>query len=442
MYLSSRMKNNCYSSLLFILFIFATLGCNGQTAPIDTPQHQELKQILDSAHQAEQQGNAEAAMHYHKRVLQRSRDFGMPEQEARALVKIAMLLKNKDAGASLQHLKSALEISERIGHHELKTDILLAMTEVFKQQENYKEALLALEAHQKLLQATLAKNKAHEIARIRSAEAAKLERYVFISIIVIVLLIATAMAMYFTRTNKLNKELRASNLIKDKLFSIIGHDLRGPAGGIMEALDMIDSGILNEAEQKEILSLLKKQSRSFNETLNSLLSWASTQLQGAETRKASFQLKTIIQKSLDVLEGQARQKKLAIRDHIPDKLFVLADMNQVDFVIRNLLSNAIKFSFENSTIEVDASEKDDQIVISVSDHGVGIPPAKQKLFAATSNYMESSFGTKGEPGTGLGLMLSKEFLLANNGRMWLESTEGKGTTVFVALQNSPHAQPA
>lgn len=430
------MMKNIYSYCVLLTIVITTTSCSGQQVVKNNPEKTYLQQLSDSAGLYEKQGKSKTALHYHKRALHASRAAGMSEQEARILVKIASLLKNENAGASLQYLKDALEIAQRLGHHELKTDILLALAENYKQQENYREALATLEAHQKLLQTTFAKNKAREIAHVKAAEAAKLERYIFLSVIIFILLTAAASAIYFSRINKLNKELRASNQVKDKLFSIIGHDLRGPAGGIMEALDMVDSGILNEAEQKEVIGLLKKQSRSFNETLNSLLNWAATQLQGAETHKGRIDVKAIIQKSLDVLEGQARKKHITINNKIPDNLFALADMNHVDFVIRNLLSNALKFSYENGSIEIAGKEEDNQVVISVADHGMGIPVAKQQQFAVSASYMESSFGTSGETGTGLGLMLSKEFLQANNGRIWVESEEGAGTTFFVALKAS------
>lgn len=429
------MYNSYRNFGLSLLLLALACSCNGQEPVVDSPQVNIHQLLTDSAQMHERKGDTKSALTFHKKALHHARISAMPEKEARTLVKIALLLKKEDAGASLQHLKNALAIADSLGHHTLRADILLATSAIYKQQENYKEALIALEAHQRLLNLVFAKNKAHEIALIKTEQSAKLERYTLIGIIVLVLLAAGGMAFYFVRTNALNKQLRASNLIKDKLFSIIGHDLRGPAGGIMEALDMVDSGILDEAEQKEIIGLLKKQSRSFNETLNSLLNWAATQLQGAETQATRFDLKLIVKKSLDVLTGQAKQKNLSIINQVPENLFVHADMNHVDFVVRNLLSNAIKFSYENGNIEVTAKEEGAQVIIAIADHGMGIPKAKQQQFEVSTNYMESSFGTKGESGTGLGLMLSREFLQANKGRMWLESKEGRGTTVFVALSN-------
>lgn len=424
----------CLLSLFLSLGVI--FGCKQQPVVVNDSKNAALQLLLDSAELYQKKGDAKSAMAYHKRALSVTKAKGMQEKQAHVLFNIALLLKNEDAGASLQYLKNALEISDRLGHHELKKDILLAMAENYKQQENYKEALAALEAHQKLLQVTFAKSKAAEIRHVQAVGAAKLERYVLLTVILFILLIGIGLAVYFVRIKKLNKALQASNQVKDKLFSIIGHDLRGPAGGIMEALNMVDTGILDEQEQKQVIALLKKQSHSFNETLNSLLNWAATQLQGSQTHKARFDVRTVIQKSLDVLEGQARRKHITIHNQLADQLFVLADMNHVDFVIRNLLSNAIKFSYENGHIDIIANTEQDQVVISVADQGMGISEDKQQLFSVGSTHMESSYGTNGESGTGLGLMLSKEFLQANNARMWVESKEGQGTTFFIALNRA------
>jgi signal transduction histidine kinase len=421
--------------ILLAAIVMVGSGCQGQPAPvpIDSLQLQHIRRLTDSARHHEGKGNSTAALEYYKQALQKSKDYGLPEHEAKSLVHIAGILKADNADQSLEYLRKALVIAERINGHELKRDIFFAMSGIYKQQENYQEALKALEAHQKLLARTFDNNKAREIKHIEAEAQRKLERYIYLILIIFVVFVIIVLSIFFLRTHRLNKELKSSNKIKDKLFSIIGHDLRGPAGGIMDALNMVDAGILTNAEEKEIIGLLKKQSYSFNETLNTLLSWAATQLHGADTKMAQFDPGQLIQKSFDVLAGQARQKNIKINFQTQEKLSVYADPNHIDFIIRNILSNAIKFSNENSTIDVVAESEDQHVIISVADHGVGIPEEKQKQFSRVSN-MESSFGTKGEKGTGLGLMLSKEFIKANHGKLWLKSVENEGTTVFLALQ--------
>lgn len=420
---------------LFFGFVLIAIGCNGQSPPVrpDSPNVQSIERLTSSARMLAAKGDKKTALKYHKQALQKSRSFGLPEQEAKALVGIASLLRNEDANQSLEYLKSALSIAERLNSHELKADIYLAIADVYKQQENYREALTALESHQKLLDHIFIKSRQLAIEKLKSEEKRRLEHLILITVIIAVTLAAGITTFYISRKNALNKELTSSNQIKDKLFSIIGHDLRGPAGGIMEALDMIDAGILDQEEEKEIIGLLKKQSKSYNETLNSLLQWASTQLNGAQTHKKEFDPKVIMFHSLEVLKGQASQKKIQINMNVPDGLVVTADPDHFEFIFRNILSNAIKFSNEEENIDVNVIEKDKQVILSIADHGIGIPEDKQKLFQTSASSMESTFGTNGEKGTGLGLMLCKEFVIANNGRLWLDSKSGEGTVFHVSL---------
>jgi len=425
---------NPHRSLLLIAIILIVSGCNGQPAPHTVnPQIEHVQKATRIARDFEDKGDTKTAIKYHKHALKKSEEYSLPEYQARSLINIAGILKNDSAGESLEYLRKALDIAEQINSHELRANIFLAMSGIYKQQENYREALNALSEHQKLLSRTFASNQAKELAHIEAEGRRKLERYTYLIIIIFVILSALLLAAYYFRTAKLNKDLQSSNKIKDKLFSIIGHDLRGPASGIMGALEIIDSGILSNEEEREIIRLLKKQSLSFNDTLNTLLSWASTQLKGANTEMTHFDPRVMIQKSLDILEGQAREKNITFNVQAPDGLSVNADPNHIDFIIRNLLSNAIKFSHENSEIDISVKEEDKQIIIAILDHGIGIPEAKQKRFSVFSG-MESTFGTKGEHGTGLGLMLSNEFIRENKGRIWLKSMENIGTTFFVALQ--------
>ncbi|TDQ06931.1 ATP-binding protein [Pedobacter metabolipauper] len=418
------------------LWLFAgiiTIGCSAKEQPvqIDTPQVQQIKQLRNLALHQESKGDSDAAMDLHKKALMKSRIFGLQEQEARSLVEIARLLKNDDADESLKHLQNALRIAEGLNRHELKANIYFAIAGIYKQQRNYREALSALEAHQALLVRVFTKNKEDSIRHVKDVEERRLERYMLLTVIAFIMLTALVLAFYYIRTSRLNKALQSSNKIKDKLFSVIGHDLRGPAGGIMVALDMLGTGMLNENEEQEIIVLLKKQSQSFNETLNALLSWASTQLNGAETHITEFDPLLVINKAIATLEGQATQKNILLKVSASDHLTAIADPDHFSLIIRNILSNAIKFSHLDSTIEIDLELKGKFVVVKIADHGVGIPDEKKKHFLISGNHMESSFGTSGEKGTGLGLMLTKEFVRVNKGHIWLESYVGKGTTFFI-----------
>ncbi len=163
-----------------------------------------------------------------------------------------------------------------------------------------------------------------------------------------------------------------------------------------------------------------------------MFAWGKAQLQGIEVNKADFLAKELIDRCITLLAPQASQKNITIKDNAPANLKVHADADHFEFVIRNLLSNAIKFSHPGGIIEVEAKIQDNnEAVFSVSDHGVGITKAQQHIFL-TGN-LSTSFGTAKEKGSGLGLLLTKDFLKANNGQIWLKSRENEGSTFYVSL---------
>jgi signal transduction histidine kinase len=237
--------------------------------------------------------------------------------------------------------------------------------------------------------------------------------------------------LYLRKVSRLNRELKASNQVKDTLFSIIGHDLKGPAGSAAQLFALMETEDFTEAELKGMISELRKQTEASFELLQTLFEWGRAQLQGIKVSPEAIDPKHIIQKNISLLTRQAVQKSITINDHTPADTRIIADRNHFDFIIRNLLSNAIKFTFEKGLIEIKAEVSGRQITYSVSDTGIGISTSQQQLFL-TSN-LKVSFGTKGEKGSGLGLLLIREFLKANKGQIWLESREGEGTIFYFSF---------
>ena len=425
-------KMKIYLSTYLIIF-FGILGCNAQSKPTTDTTHVTVHQNLtDSAKTHALNGDTTKAIYYHKKALVHSRNHGLQEHEANTLLHIGVLLKGQDVEQSRSYLTNALTIAERLNKHDLRANILLAMSSVYKQEQNYKESLAAPEAPQKLLQDVFKKSRAEETAKLRAQEERQRERAIFLTVMISLFLLIAIFAYYYRRTKKLNKALFQSNQIKDTLFSIIGHDLRGPAGSIMQALEMLGTGLLNQQEEEQMIDLLKQQSHSFNETLNTLLNWAAAQLKGAQPQITQVDVMTTIQQSLSLLKAQAAIKNISINSATSDNLHVLADKDQLDFIIRNLLSNAIKFSYPGGQISITIKKQDKIAIIAVHDNGKGIPIEKQReLFS--EGRLNSTFGTKGEKGTGLGLMLSWVFIQANKGSIWFESNEGAGTTFYVSL---------
>lgn len=264
-----------------------------------------------------------------------------------------------------------------------------------------------------------------------------------IAVISILLIIALGIMIYmYSRTTKLNaklvrheKELNDLNTMKNKLFSIIGHDLRAPLGKIYTVLDMYDDDVFTEEEKREILSDLKEHTKATSETLDKLLYWGQSLLKGITLQQISFLTKQYITQNIELKKTAAIDKNITIADTTPEHLKVYADSTQFDFVLRNLLANAIKFTYENGRIEINSDEqaKDGFVVFSVKDNGTGMEPERLKNIFVPFN---SKDGTANEKGTGMGLMLCKEFVIKNGGDLWAESEQGKGTTFYFSVRKA------
>ncbi|MES1159520.1 MAG: HAMP domain-containing sensor histidine kinase, partial [Bacteroidota bacterium] len=205
----------------------------------------------------------------------------------------------------------------------------------------------------------------------------------------------------------------------------------GPAGNTVKLLEIMEAGSLPAEVMKKMTTELRKQSAASLELLNALFEWGKAQLHGVEVSPLSFNTKPVVEKNISLLAPQAALKNIVITDNTPADMRVYADPNHFDFIIRNLLSNAIKFTHEQGSIELRAVKKGKDIVFSVRDNGIGISKEKQAAFLKTT--LPVSFGTRGEKGSGLGLLLIKEFVRANKGLIWLESREKEGTVFYVSF---------
>ncbi len=232
-----------------------------------------------------------------------------------------------------------------------------------------------------------------------------------------------------------NSKLEGINQEKDKFFSIIAHDLRGPIGSFMG---------LSEVMKNDLDSMDKKEISDFAQTmyaaaqgsfrlLESLLEWsrAKRNIIPYEPHKTDFHM--IARRAIDLLAPGADQKGIRLVNEIPNDTVVYADDNMMYTIVRNLFSNAIKFSYKDSKITIfKAGEEGDFVKIGIQDQGAGIPEEIQaKLFTAGEKI--STPGTQNEPGTGLGLMLVKEFVNKNGGEIYVESEVGKGSTFYFTI---------
>ena len=231
-------------------------------------------------------------------------------------------------------------------------------------------------------------------------------------------------------------ELRLNrlNAMKDRLFSIIGHDLRTPFSNIVGLSEILVEQIQNKnfSETEPLAIHIHDSSERALLLLNNLLEWARTQ-----TGRVPFQPKTlnvdeIVSETLQLFDDLADQKSISIIQNIPDTLHVKADKKMVGTVLRNLISNSIKFSYPNSKLHIHAEKNEKEITISVADEGVGMHERElDNLFCSEQNH--STQGTNNESGTGLGLILCKEFTEMHEGKIWAESEPEKGSTFYFTL---------
>jgi PAS domain S-box-containing protein len=227
---------------------------------------------------------------------------------------------------------------------------------------------------------------------------------------------------------KYAEELKALNSVKDKFFSIISHDLRGPFQGFLGATELLVSEIdsLSKKEIKDLGETLNSSLRKQLDLLNTLLDWARLQTGDFLINSEAISINYLINECLQPFELLALNKRIKLINNVNDFISVNADKNMLSLIIRNLVSNAIKFTKENGYVRLSALKHDNLVEICVEDNGVGIAPEDIKKLFRMDLYF-STDGTLNESGTGLGLMLCKEIVDRYNGNIWVESELNKGS---------------
>ncbi len=228
------------------------------------------------------------------------------------------------------------------------------------------------------------------------------------------------------------KELKDLNKTKDQLFSVIGHDLRGPVGALQDVLNLYQDEDISSEELLMHLPKLRNDVDHVFFTLNNLLSWGQSQLQGTITKPRSITLRHRVEHTKKLLSQLASQKDIKMYSEVPETAKVQADSHHLDMILRNLLSNAIKFTPQHGLVHVEAVPRDSEWIIKVRDTGVGMDKdTVARLFTSKERF--TTYGTDEEKGTGLGLSLCHELTVLNKGEIWVESEPGKGSTFYFSL---------
>lgn len=235
---------------------------------------------------------------------------------------------------------------------------------------------------------------------------------------------------------KQTAELQQLNDLKDKFFSIISHDLKGPVFGVKELIHLTQNGLISE---KEFMGMLPEVSRNLEHVailLENLLAWTSSQLRGEFVQPQTLDLKKLTVSQKILLDRIAQEKSIAITLVGFENTFVNADKNMLELILRNLISNAIKFSNPGTEVEVNCTEQEDMIRLCVKDNGIGISEGNLEKLNAGISF--TTRGQNNEAGTGLGLVLVREYIVKNGGTMTITSNPGEGTIFCITLPKAPN----
>ncbi|NDW11595.1 hybrid sensor histidine kinase/response regulator [Bacteroides sp. 214] len=225
------------------------------------------------------------------------------------------------------------------------------------------------------------------------------------------------------------EELKRTIVGRDKLYSVIAHDLRSPMGSIKMVLNML---IINLPEDKigeemyELLTMANQTTEDVFALLDNLLKWTKSQIGKLKVVHQDVDMVEVVQGVIEIFTMVASLKKINVRLVAPEEVAVYADIDMIKTVVRNLLSNAIKFSNENSEVLVTVENREGMVFVSVQDHGCGIADENQTKLLHTDTHF-STFGTNNEEGSGLGLLLCKDFVQKNGGELWFTSKKGEGS---------------
>lgn len=231
-----------------------------------------------------------------------------------------------------------------------------------------------------------------------------------------------------TEIQRKNEELEELGRVKDKLFSVVSHDIKGPLTSLQLALGLIKNKTITQSEFQELSDVLEVRFKQTTEFVENLLQWASIQLKGSLYNPVKVQVEDVATDVVALLDYEIKQKGVRIHITFAADAVAFADVNMLRSVFRNLLVNAIKFSRTGGEVKISGIVDEQYVIVTVADNGIGIPEAnKAKLFSLDSI---TTLGTQKEKGTGLGLLICRELIERNNGRIWFESQEGRGTAFY------------
>jgi len=338
----------------------------------------------------------------------------------------------------------------------------------FKLYKDVSDSLFNDETHKRILALEAGYDFEKKESLLRQEEALREDRYkqelrgdaVEIAITILVIVVLFLLALLLLRSRNVNRrmnqllreknekieeqketleqqavQLLLNNRQKDKLFSIVSHDLRGPLNSLKTLMDCLKEKNLSEAELRDVMNEFRRNIDYSSELVSNLLFWASSQLDGMVTRPMLLPVQPVVQDILALYSYQACLKNVWLNEDLEPSVYAFADKDMVQVILRNLISNAIKFCRLGDTVTVISRRVDRAVEICVADTGIGLKIEALEKIRRKESF--TSYGTAKEKGTGLGILLCHEFVEANGGRFWIESEWGKGCRCFFTLPTGP-----
>ena len=322
-------------------------------------------------------------------------------------------------------------------------DLYVAISELAQAEQNEQQMLTTQNKYEITKRQTLIEN-----LEIDRQNQKRFQNILFVVIALILVIVVLVLYLYVSQQrsnrrlkvahdqlNVQNLELQELNATKDKFFSIISHDLKGPLNSLTSFSSLLinHTDSLSKEEIKMFASDFDKSLKNLFSLLENLLEWSRSQTGNIEFVPESFDLAAMLEENKELLKAQAQNKRITLVNESQEKVLINAHKNSINTVVRNLISNAIKFTPEGGTITLKSSRQNGSVVTSIADTGVGMSQnVIDKLFRLDSKH--STKGTANEKGTGLGLILCKEFVEKNGGKIWVNSKEGEGTVFYFSLQ--------
>jgi two-component system, sensor histidine kinase and response regulator len=317
---------------------------------------------------------------------------------------------NKDSAGYYLDLRDSLDEAIKVGNNNYKKDLLRLTTYLEKKESEKKDV------------------QAKEILSLRTIW--------LLSALLLITIVGLILLLFAVRMrNKRNNTLKEMNTMKNRFFSIVAHDIMSPVAMNMQTWDLFQSSY-NELDKDSISELVNENTQSsvhLYELTNNLLMWARTMMKEIHVHKNETNIYQLFEKQFGLMRSNFSEKNINLRNELDKNLKVLCDQNIVSFVTRNLLTNALKFTNTSGEIVISSKVKNNICLISISDNGIGMDDEiKKHLFKIKEGKI--SEGTNKEKGSGLGLVLCKEFLDLHKSKIYVESELNKGTTISFELE--------